>query len=338
MGTLGRWGRLGILPVTLGSFAVAALLAPAGRAEPGILLGALVVFGYVGHVAATAWLGLLPEIRANARAHPARFLLAPGLLVAGAAAVTAAVPTAEFGWLLLGYFAWQFVHFQKQNLGLVALSGSARRAPSLRPAERRAVLAAGGCGIAGLLAHPALLGLTVDTRLGPLFPVAGLALAATIGAGVVVLARRSPGERPAAFVGSYLAALCFFAPVFLFASPFAAVGGMVLAHGFQYLSLLRLLAAGNGPAQSREPSRPVRLALLANAALAGGIGLNALSQLHRNPGLVPRALYGAYLGLVMAHFVVDARIWRLRDEFPRAFLSGRLPGLVGPAPQVPAAS
>jgi hypothetical protein len=31
---------------------------------------------------------------------------------------------------------------------------------------------------------------------------------------------------------------------------------------------------------------------------------------------------------VSAHFIVDAGLWRLRDEFPRNFLSQRLPYLL----------
>ena len=45
----------------------------------------------------------------------------------------------------------------------------------------------------------------------------------------------------------------------------------------------------------------------------------------------PTPLYdasGLFLGAVMAHFVIDAGLWRMRDEFPRAFLGGRLPYLV----------
>ena len=30
----------------------------------------------------------------------------------------------------------------------------------------------------------------------------------------------------------------------------------------------------------------------------------------------------------MAHFVIDAGLWRLRDEFPRTFLRERLPYLL----------
>jgi hypothetical protein len=30
----------------------------------------------------------------------------------------------------------------------------------------------------------------------------------------------------------------------------------------------------------------------------------------------------------MAHFVIDASLWRLRDPFPRAFLASRVPSLM----------
>jgi hypothetical protein len=58
--------------------------------------------------------------------------------------------------------------------------------------------------------------------------------------------------------------------------------------------------------------------------------LSAASHLH---GSSPagRLLFGAYLGVVMAHFVVDAGFWRMRDPFPRSFMARRLPFLA-PAP------
>jgi hypothetical protein len=40
---------------------------------------------------------------------------------------------------------------------------------------------------------------------------------------------------------------------------------------------------------------------------------------------------------VMAHFVIDAGLWRLRDPFPRAFLASRVPSLLpGAHDQYPA--
>jgi hypothetical protein len=127
----------------------------------------------------------------------------------------------------------------------------------------------------------------------------------------------------------YLSSLGFFAPVFLFHSPYAAVAGMTIAHGFQYLILVGLVANG----EPRRPNRAIGLAAFLNIALVGGIALSAASHLHGGP-TAARLLFGAYLGLVMTHFVVDADLWRLRNPFPRAFLSSRIPYLVAPATTV----
>jgi hypothetical protein len=128
----------------------------------------------------------------------------------------------------------------------------------------------------------------------------------------------------------YLMALLFCLPVFVFGSPYAAVGGMTVAHGMQYLLLVGLVAAGSG-------ARLVRLAALCNVALLGGVALEKASHLH-GAALAERPLFGAYLGVVMAHFVIDAGLWRLRDPFPRAFLARHVPYLVPgrhPATAVP---
>ncbi len=109
--------------------------------------------------------------------------------------------------------------------------------------------------------------------------------------------------------------------MFAFSSPYAAIGGLTVAHGLQYLLLVGLVAAG--------PARPgliLRLLALANIALIGGAALSAASHLHdaAAPG---RILFGAYLGVVMAHFVIDAGLWRMRDPLARAFLITHLPFL-----------
>ena len=80
--------------------------------------------------------------------------------------------------------------------------------------------------------------------------------------------------------------------------------------------------------------RLTRLALLANIALAGGAVLSAASHLH-SAGPAGRLLFGAYLGAVMAHFVIDAGLWRLREQFPRRFLATHLPYLLPGARSTP---
>jgi hypothetical protein len=306
--------------LTGGAFVVAVTLAPPASAAPGRGLAWVLFVGSSVHVASTGWLYTLGDVRSYAASRSLRFCWVPAALVLSGALAAALLSPASFTWLLLPFFGWQFFHFAKQNLGMVALAASSVGVPSLRRAERRTLLAAGAAGIGGLVAHPALLQLRVDPRLGVLFPVAALVFATAVVAGVALLVRRPATQRPPGFSVMYLMALLFSLPVFVFGSPYAAVGGMTVAHGMQYLLLVGLVAAGSG-------ARLVRLAVLCNVALLGGIALEQASHLH---GAAPaeRLLFGAYLGAVMAHFVIDAGLWRLRDPFPRAFLARRVPYLV----------
>ena len=326
-----RVWSLGILTLTLVPLVLAIVAAPEGAHAAGPVLAWLLIVGYTGHVASTAWLGSYPEVRALAHRQPVRLLLAPVLLIFGSAALACAVPARSFSWFLLVFFAWQFFHFQKQNLGMVALTASAQGAGPLRSAERRAISLAGTCGILGLLAHPALLDLTVADHLQWAFPVArdGACLVAV--AGLAALIGRSAHEAP--LVAAYGVALVFFFPVFVFRSPFAAVSGMVIAHGLQYLWVQGAMARGprsrrSGGPDRAVPGRAARVAVLACVAVSGGAVLNALSGLHASSVTGARALYGVYLGIVMAHFVIDTVVWRLRDDHARRFVTSRLPFLV----------
>lgn len=315
--------------LTAGAFVIAAAFAPSGSAAPDRGLAWVLFAGSSAHVASTGWLYTLRDVRSYAVSHPWRFIRVPVLLmIAGAAAAVTLTPAA-MTWLLLPFFAWQFFHFAKQNLGMTALAAKTAGAPPLRAAERRALIASGLAGICALMARPALLQLRVDPRLGALFPLSAAAMAGAVAAGVILLARRAPAQRPRGFCVMYLMGLFFSVPVFVFASPYAAVGGMTIAHGMQYLLLVSLVAAG-GPG---EAGRALRLAVLCNVALIGGAVLAVTSHLHTG-GPAVRLVFGAYLGAVMAHFVVDAGLWRLRDPFPRVFLARRVPYLMRAAPAV----
>jgi len=309
--------------LTLGALLGAVLLAPAAGSPPGRALVWLLFTGSSAHVASTAWFYTLPEIRGYARRHRTRYLWIPVALMTGAGAISSMLAPPVMQWCLLPYFGWQFFHFQKQNLSLAALAASALRAASPRPAERGALMIAGLAGIAGLLSRPWLLQLTVRPAAGLLHPAAAIAFAAAAAGGLAALARRPPPQRPAGFCVTYAVSLSFWLPVFVFSSPYAAVAGMTIAHGLQYLVLTGLVAAGG----EHAAGRPASLVMLASAALAGGAILAGASHLHSS-GPVLRCIFGVYLGAVMSHFVIDAGLWRLRDEFPRAFLASRVPYLV----------
>src|SRR6202035_4673836 len=109
-------------------------------------------------------------------------------------------------------FRLQFFHYQKQNLGLASLAAAAHRVTGLRPAERRALLAAGLAGTAGLLARPRLLQLRGDPPLAAAYPLAAAAFAVAVTAGLVSLARRPAGQRPPGFCVTYGCALGFTLP------------------------------------------------------------------------------------------------------------------------------
>jgi hypothetical protein len=316
--------------VTLGALAAGAVLAPPATASPVAALTWLLFLGSSVHVAATGYLFTLPGVRGHAVANPGRYLRAPACLIVLATLAAVLLRPSQYGWVLLPYFCWQFSHFQKQNIGLVALAGRSYTVPGPGPSERRALSLAGWAGILALASHPALLQLHIGLHLGALYDAAGaLALVAACGGARALLARPR-AARPAGYCVVSLTSLGFFAPVFLFHSPYAAVAGMTIAHGLQYLLLVGLMSGGGEPGSDRVVGVAAFLAI----ALLGGLALSGASHLHAGPA-AERALFGLYLGLVMTHFVVDAGLWRLRQPFPRALLASRLPYLVPSAPPPP---
>jgi hypothetical protein len=317
----------GTVLLTLGALVGAVLMAPPASASPGLGLAWLLFLGSSSHVAATGWLYTLPKVRAYARERPGRFVYAPIGLVVMTGAVAVLVPAPSFAWLLLPYFAWQLVHFQKQNLGMAALAASSRGVTGLRSVERRALTVAGLAGAAALFARPDVLQLDVDPGLGLIRPFALAIFAGAVATGAWLVAGRPHRDRPTAFCVVYVTSLCFALPVFLFESPYAAVGGMTIAHGLQYLLLVGMVAAGG----SRGKRRLVRVAVFCNVTLIGGAALNAASHLHAG-GAAARLVFGASLGLAMAHFIIDAGIWRLRDPVPRRLVSTYLPYLLPQRP------
>jgi len=337
--------------LTIGALVAAVELAPPVGAPPTAALSWLLFTGSSVDVASTWWLFTVPEVRAYGRAHPARCIWIPLTLVAAGAAAAASVPPATFAWLLPAYFGWQLFHYGKQNVGMAALAASAQRVRPASKAERWPMLWTSGAAIVAVVTRPGLLGLHLQLgawstapggHLTALESAAHVATAAAFAVaaatGVTALARRPRAERRAGFAVTYFTSLLFPLPVFVFASPYAALGGMTVAHGAQYLLLVTMVAATDRGASTRPARymRPARLALLANIALIGGIALSTASHLH-DAGPAGRALFGAYIGAVMGHFVIDAGLWRMRDPAARRFVAARLPYLVRPGTAASAA-
>lgn len=326
----------GVVLLTLAGLMSGVVLAPevsgsSATISPngGGVLEWLLFVGTAVHVAATGCLFLVPEVRHIARRDRWNFYGCPFGLVVTASLVSVLISPSSMAKVLLAVFAWQFWHYQRQNLGMVALVTSCHRLPSLNRKERGAIMGAGAAGVLGLVAHPQLLGLNLHLSVQPVWAIAGVSFAGSTCYGLILLVRRSRLDRPYAFSALYVLSLLFWAPMFMFGSSYAAVGGMTIAHGFQYLLMVGLVLAGRPSSSSRMVGAGAAL----NMALVAGALLSSASHLHGSPAPL-RDLFGAYVGVLMVHFVMDRRLWRLRDPTVRRFLASRIPYLI-PARDVP---
>lgn len=330
--SLWSWG---VVLVTLAGLGAGVVLAPVSGSSANVSpsdADPLEWFLFVGtavHVAATGCLFLVPGVRHLGRSDRWNLRRCPFGLVVTAPLVAVMISPARMAVVLLGVFAWQFWHYQRQNLGMVALVTSSHRIASLTRDERRALMGAGAAGVVGLVAHPQLLGLNVHLPPQPMWGIAGVSFAASTAYGLTLLGRRSRPDRSYAFSTLYVLSLLFWAPMFMFRSPYAAVGGMTIAHGFQYLLMVGLVLAG----PRSNSSRVVWLGMGLNLALLTGALLSWASHLHSSPAPL-RAFFGGYVGVLMTHFVMDRPLRRLRDPAVRALLATRVPYLI-PGRDVP---
>ncbi len=103
----------------------------------------------------------------------------------------------------------------------------------------------------------------------------------------------------------------------MFDSVQGAIMGYALAHGLQYFVFMYFASAKNSAQTGGKP-------IITMVFIAFEIGM--LMTMMEDQSLLARVrplrwqpqiadgAFGMYLGLVMSHFVIDAGIWRLRDE------------------------
>lgn len=281
-----------------------------------LLLGLAVFAGGVGHVASTASVYIDGGVREVMRPRPARFYLLPvaTLAVTAAAIVWGSVmPIADSltAGLFLIHLLWLHYHYQRQNYGLVAFAAasSGQRVP---PLLTWALLlpALAGC----LAVMPTLLDgafSSVDFWRPFTDLVAGASIVAYL-AGAVTLTYIIV-RQPAAFRSPRVAvftagAFCFFLPPMLLQDNEYAFWSYALAHGFQYLLMVFILARGSR-------SMWLHFAVFAGAVLGGGLLLYRLAG--------NNALFICGILLTWVHFVLDARLWKMSDAGPRKLIRER---------------
>jgi hypothetical protein len=314
-----RW-RLFLILVSLASllpFAVAPLAVHVIPPEnPAMFSYALIaLLGANVHVACTGWFYTDPQMRAHFAVRPARYLVAPVLLVMGSAATFYVADRPAIYYLIFAFLCWQLWHYQKQNVGLLSFVAAGTGKVPVSIWERRTLMLAAVAGILGFFRinqGPSVA--FIDLYL-PLHQ-AGLAIYLVLVPIAFCLALL---RCPALLTNRLrLAFFCygtlFFAPVFVFKDQISATAGYALAHGLQYVVFMGFVSAG----------RQVNLRSLIKLgviALCGGLFLD---QLWSTPNLLDKpfgtAIYGALLGVTLSHFVIDAGVWRLREPFQRGYM------------------
>lgn len=268
-----------------------------------IVILSLMAATNVGHVLSTALFYVDEEFSELIRENPRRFLSLPAFMIFGCYVLYS---LSAAGWMLLvsAYNVWQLYHYQRQNYGIVAFAaqGSAQKLPPGVKWTLDLTLTGGACNMlaslwlkAGSPAAAAVHGLTAILFVAALVVLIRLAVKSA-------QLRSNPWALLFVAVG-----WVFFLPTFVHQATLLSVWAIGFAHGAQYLVFMAVIA-GN-----RKRS-VVGLALLALVMVPSFFLFLHLST---------KLLMAVYTGVVMGHFVIDAKVWRLREPLQRHIIGER---------------
>jgi hypothetical protein len=288
------------------------LLHPSGTNFPAIMAAMFPILAAtgVGHVASTTFLyidkGFWPLIRQNS----ARFFLWPLIAVGVFLGAYLAGPAVAVSFSLV-FAAWQLHHYQRQNYGLIAFAAQDRRFGPLPVGLRRALDLSTAGGVFGLISnagfatayagqhHALLIGLRV-CAIG-LFSASALTLGQ-----LLISQRRLRSDR--LVLAFTLLAWAFFLPVLMSHDILVAVMSFAIGHGAQYLIFLVIISR-RSHYQWLGPILMVGVTF-ATWKIFTWLGNSAAGA-------------AVYTGLVAGHFMIDAKVWRMRDPLQRELIRDR---------------
>jgi hypothetical protein len=277
-----------------------------------LILVLWVITGY-GHVLSTLWFGADPDYVPVLKAHRWRMIasLAVIPLAVGALAMADRLLSA---WLYSAFLAWQAHHYNRQNYGVLSFAAAHDGLGQLPPEIGTILNLTTVAGALGMVTLP-----TIYPRGLPLLPfqthavvlgarwIAAACVVAAIIAILVMLARNQRLRRSPTVVLFLGLSSVFFLPSLLPGAPQVSFWPYAMAHGAQYLVMM-------GITSSRATHAWTRIAGVAVAATGLGAAAFQLPKLF---------LVQGYMGVVVWHFLADARLWRLRDPMVRAIVRRR---------------
>ncbi|WP_374943793.1 hypothetical protein [Sphingomonas sp.] len=277
-----------------------------------------------GHVMSTVWFGFDTDYRPIIRQN--RFRMLGSLGIISVVLAIFALSSRELScWLFAGFLCWQAHHYNRQNFGIISFA-AARDKFGILPKDVLWIIKL--TTVAGAIAMVSMPFIYPGGRVDlPLFSISILyygriasmilmTVAALLFVRLVVAnerLRRSPTTL--LFLGL---TTVFFLPSLIAGSDKVSFWPYAIAHGAQYLVMMSVTSG-----RSAHGSKGV----VACTAIVVLLGIVAVSMSD-----VPWAQ--AYTGIIVWHFLADARLWRLRDPLVRTVVRNRFDFIFSPAQPV----
>lgn len=285
-----------------------AMEAPSGL--NGVILIAWILAGY-GHVMTTVWFGIDDGYRPVIMANRQRMLLSLAILPL----IMGAVAFASIGaaaWVYVGYTMWLAHHYNRQNFGLVAFAAAHDGTGPIPREVGWFFNLSSVAGAVAMIAMPSIFPGGVTPFGAPIYGYwARIAGAVLLFAGALMLVRllvRHPAVRRSPTVLLFLGlSLVFYLPSLLVGPANVSFWPYAMAHGAQYLVMMGVVSRGSA-------LKATGLAITAAVAIVLGFAAFSMDS-------APWAQI--YTGVVMWHFLADARLWRLRDPVVRQVVRER---------------
>lgn len=281
------------------------------------LFVAILFLGSGAHVASSSFFYWDPDARSMLSQSPTRYFVAPIVIIVTLSALFAFGSSEVRASLTVLYFIWQTHHYTRQNLGILSFASRATQTAPPSVLEQSAVLTAGVGGVLGMITLQTPYASTILD--GYAWEINAMAVLVYGAAGVLLLVS-IPNQLKERSIWRFLffvLGVVFYLPTFLFKDVISAILTYAIAHGIQYLVFMFYVAGRNHSTASLQ-RRLVTLSILT----LGGAAL--LEFMQRSIwGSLNEAIFGAYLALVITHFIVDAGVWRLREATPRAYMRER---------------
>jgi len=283
------------------------------------------------HVLATACLLFDRQDLAGISRPGVTIYAVPAALMAANYAILLAAPLWTVLIYMLIYVHFSMWHFGRQNLGVMAFAARIGKGRAMDAFERRTVMAGVLAGVLGgyhmfaptLMLDVAAWPLDV-TPIDPVFSrlwYGGALIFAVLVPVTAFHVVRHRDRYDGLSLALYLGCVFFFVPAYLSDHPLFLLVSWSIAHGVQYLVFVAYHAAGK--THGRLGLSALVPAGIFIACLAGGVVLWRLTRTVQATGdaTTIRVLVATTTALTLAHYWIDAFLWKFGTPERRAWLA-----------------